>query len=78
VDFPLLPIAAESPLAGAIDAARLDGRRVWRVVCDELLAFFGKYLAGAESPRRAAAASDAPEVEAGAPAELFAPDRASP
>ena len=65
MDLPLLPVSATAPLAAAIAAARLNGRRTWRIVCDYLLAFFGTHLRGIETPLLNGKSTDYPEVEVG-------------
>jgi hypothetical protein len=40
----LLPLLAEGPVQAMLAAASIDPRRMWRVTCDVLLAFFGAHL----------------------------------
>ncbi len=72
MDFPLLPVRDGAPLKGAIAAAAIDPRRMHRVVCDELLAFFGKHLRGEPAPLLDGPSPAHPEVVVGAPEVLFA------
>ena len=44
MDVGLLPLPAEGPLKAMLAATRIEPRRMWRVTCDVLLAFFATHL----------------------------------
>jgi hypothetical protein len=68
MDLPWLPLLDESPVKPMLAATALEPRRIWRITCDVLLAFFGRHLNGAahESVLDAALA-DYPELTFGPP-----------
>jgi hypothetical protein len=68
MDVPLLPLQGESPAKVMLAATQIEPRRMWRITCDLLLAFFGSYLQGADIPSLLAGPSgDYPELSFGAP-----------
>jgi dienelactone hydrolase len=68
MDVPLLPLPGESPAKAMLAATRIDARRMWRITCDLLLAFFATHVRQEgtasllEEPSR-----DYPELSFGAP-----------
>jgi hypothetical protein len=44
MDVGLLPLPAEGPVQAMLAATSIDPRRMWRVTCDVLLAFFATHL----------------------------------
>jgi hypothetical protein len=44
MDVGLLPLPVEGPIKAMLAATRIDPRRMWRVTCDVLLAFFATHL----------------------------------
>jgi uncharacterized membrane protein YbhN (UPF0104 family) len=68
MDVFLLPLSAESPVRPMLAATRIEPRRMWRVTCDMLLAFFATHLQQAVAPPLLAGPSDDyPELTFGAP-----------
>jgi pimeloyl-ACP methyl ester carboxylesterase len=76
LDVPFLPIQPGSMMAGGLAGVRIESRRAWRIICDALLAFFGRHTSGMQAGALAAlldGRSDAhPEVTAGPPLDLLA------
>jgi predicted dienelactone hydrolase len=68
MDVPLLPLPGESPAKAMLAATQIDARRMWRITCDLLLAFFATHVLQEgsasllEEPSR-----DYPELSFGAP-----------
>jgi hypothetical protein len=71
LDVPFLPIAPGSMLAGGLVGVRIDARRAWRLICDYLLAFFGRHLDGAPSPLLDGPSEARPEAVLGSPRALL-------
>jgi hypothetical protein len=68
MDVPLLPLPAESPAKAMLAATQIDARRMWRVTCDLLLAFFATYVAQEGTASLLEEPSgDYPELSFGAP-----------
>ena len=68
MDVPLLPLPGESPAKAMLAATQIHPRRMWRITCDLLLAFFGSHLQHAGIPALLAGPSgDYPELSFGAP-----------
>ena len=68
MDVPLLPLRAEAPVVAMLAATRIEPRRMWRVTCDVLLAFFATHLQEATAPPLLVGPSeDYPELRFGAP-----------
>jgi dienelactone hydrolase len=44
MDVPLLPLPSESPAKAMLAATQIEPRRMWRITCDLLLAFFATHL----------------------------------
>jgi hypothetical protein len=44
MDVPLLPLPSESPAKAMPAATEIEPRRMWRIACDLLLAFFATHL----------------------------------
>jgi hypothetical protein len=44
MDLPLLPLQGESPAKAMLAATQIPPRRMWRITCDLLLAFFATHL----------------------------------
>jgi hypothetical protein len=72
LDVPFLPIQPGSLLAGGLAGVTIDRRRAWRIICDYLLAFFGRHLDGAATPLLDGPSAAYPEVVVGAPRDLLA------
>lgn len=79
LDVPFLPIAPGSMMAGGLAGVSIDSRRAWRVICDALLAFFGRHLGDASDGAAAAGvtlldgpSAEYPEVRVGPPLQLLA------
>jgi hypothetical protein len=47
---PLLPLPGEGPVKAMLAATRIRPRRMWRITCDVLLAFFATHLQQAATP----------------------------
>ncbi|MGH9191315.1 MAG: alpha/beta hydrolase family protein [Acidimicrobiales bacterium] len=68
MDVPLLPLQGDSPARAMLAATQIHPRRMWRITCDLLLAFFGSHLRRAGIPSALAGPSgDYPELSFGAP-----------
>jgi dienelactone hydrolase len=69
LDVRLLPLRGEAPpIKAMIAATRIEPRRMWRVTCDVLLAFFATHLQQAATPPLLEGPSDDyPELAYGAP-----------
>lgn len=68
MDVPLLPLADGSPVKTMLAAAQIDPRRMWRITCDVLLAFFGTHLDQQPVPPLLEGPCDEyPELRYGAP-----------
>jgi predicted dienelactone hydrolase len=69
MDVPLLPWSGESPAKAMLAATRIPARRMWRITCDLLLAFFATHLRQAADipPVLAEPSDDYPELSFGAP-----------
>jgi predicted dienelactone hydrolase len=75
MDFPPLPLQPQSPMQGQIASIHIDSRRMWRVINDYLLAFFGKHLSNIHTPILDNPSPAYPEVVFGAPEVLFKKER---
>lgn len=71
LDVPFLPIAPGSMLAGGLVGVRIDARRAWRIICDYLLAYFGRYLNGTPTTLLDQPSDAHPEAVLGAPRALL-------
>jgi hypothetical protein len=67
LDIPFLPRSSDSPAATMLAATTIDAERMWRVTSDLVLAFFGEYLDGADSPLLEGPDPDRPELAFGPP-----------
>ena len=68
LDVGLLPVQGEGPIKAMLAATSIEPRRMWRITCDLLLAFFAKHLNQAATPPLLAGPSDDyPELSFGAP-----------
>jgi dienelactone hydrolase len=68
MDVPLLPLRGESPAKAMLAATQIQPRRMWRITCDLLLAFFAAHVQQAgSSPLLAGPSQDHPELSFGAP-----------
>lgn len=76
LDVPFLPVEPGSMLAGGLATVRIDGQRAWRIICDYLLAFFGRHLDGAPAPLLGQ--PPAADIASGPPGTLFAVTTAEP
>ena len=66
MDVPFLPVRDDAPVKGVLASTRIEPRRMWRVTCDVLLAFFGRHLDGAPAPLLDGRSPDHPELTFGA------------
>jgi hypothetical protein len=63
-----LPLPGGGPVKAMLAAASIDPRRMWRVTCDVLLAFFGTHLQQEPARPLLDGPSDGyPELRYGAP-----------
>jgi dienelactone hydrolase len=68
MDVGLLPLPAEGPVQAMLAATSIDPRRMWRVTCDVLLAFFATHLEHEPVPSLLEGPSDNyPELRYGPP-----------
>ena len=68
MDVGLLPLPAEGPVRAMLARASIDPRRMWRITCDLLLAFFATHLQQAATPPLLEEPSgDYPELSFGSP-----------
>jgi dienelactone hydrolase len=67
LDLPLLPSQGEGPVKAMLAATSIEPRRMWRITCDVLLAFFAKHFDHAAAPLLEGPAGDYPEVAFGSP-----------
>jgi len=68
MDVPLLPLPGESPARAMLATTRIEPRRMWRITCDLLLAFFATHVRQEGVPSLLAGPSgDYPELSFGAP-----------
>jgi hypothetical protein len=68
MDVGFLPLPAGGPVQAMLAAAGIDPRRMWRVTCDVLLAFFATHLDREPVPPLLKGPSDEyPELRHGAP-----------
>jgi hypothetical protein len=68
MDVGLLPLPVEGPIKAMLAATRIDPRRMWRVTCDVLLAFFATHLEHEPAPPLLRGPSDDyPELRYDAP-----------
>ena len=68
LDVGLLPSRGEGPVKAMLAATSIEPRRMWRVTCDVLLAFFATHLRQAATPPLLAGPSDDyPELAYGPP-----------
>ena len=68
MDVPLLPLHDDSPVKPMLAATQIEPRRMWRITCDLLLAFFAHHLDQAATPPILVGPSDDyPELTFGAP-----------
>ena len=64
----LLPVQAEGPVKAMLAATSIESRRMWRITCDLLLAFFATHFHQAATPPLLAGPSgDYPELSFGSP-----------
>jgi hypothetical protein len=50
MNIPFLPVQAQSMFKPMLVSATIDSRRMWRITCDYLLAFFEKHLNHRDAP----------------------------
>jgi hypothetical protein len=67
LDVGLLPVQGEGPVRAMLAATSIEPRRMWRVTCDLLLAFFAKHLDQAPAPLLEGPSGDYPELSFGSP-----------
>jgi dienelactone hydrolase len=68
LDVGLLPVQGEGPVQAMLAATSIEPRRMWRITCDLLLAFFATHLQQAAVPPLLMGPSgDYPELSFGAP-----------
>jgi dienelactone hydrolase len=68
LDVGLLPVQGEGPVKAMLAATSIEPRRMWRLTCDVLLAFFATHLHQATTPPLLAGPSDDyPELAYGPP-----------
>jgi dienelactone hydrolase len=67
LDLPLLPSQGEGPVKAMLAATSIEPRRMWRITCDVLLAFFAKHFDHAAAPLLEGPSGDYPEVAFGSP-----------
>jgi dienelactone hydrolase len=69
MDVPLLPLADGSPVKAMLATAQIEPRRMWRITCDMLLAFFANHLdqAAVTPPVLAGPSGAYPELTFGPP-----------
>jgi dienelactone hydrolase len=67
MDVPFLPITDASIIKPVLDATRIEPKRMWRIVCDLLLAFFGRHLNDVSAPLVDRAQETYPELIVGPP-----------
>jgi hypothetical protein len=68
LDVGLLPVQGQGPVKAMLAATSIAPRRMWRITCDLLLAFFATHLHQAATPPLLAGPSgDYPELAYGAP-----------
>jgi predicted dienelactone hydrolase len=71
MDVPLLPLRAEAVVKQMLAATAIEPRRMWRITCDVLLAFFARHLDRTTIPAVLEGPSDDyPELRYGAPYAL--------
>jgi hypothetical protein len=71
MDVPFLRVTPGSMLAGGLAVVRTAPERAWRIICDYLLAFFGRHLQGAAAPLLDGPSPAHPEVAFGPPRDLL-------
>jgi len=67
MDVPFLPLPAEGPVKAMLAATQIQPRRMWRITCDMLLAFFARHLDQAAGLILEGPSGDYPELTYGAP-----------
>lgn len=67
MDIPFLPLRQDSPVSDMLAATSIEPQRMWRITSDLLLAFFSRYLQGADTPLLDSPDADHPEVAIGPP-----------
>jgi hypothetical protein len=67
LDVGMLPVQAEGPVTAMLAATSIEPRRMWRITCDLLLAFFAKHLDRAAAPLLEGPSGDYPELSFGSP-----------
>ena len=67
MDVGFLPLPAGGPVKAMVAATSIEPRRMWRVTCDLLLAFFAKHLDEAAAPILEGPSGDYPELSFGSP-----------
>jgi dienelactone hydrolase len=67
MDVGLLPLPAEGPVRAMLARTSIEPRRMWRITCDLLLAFFAKHLDQAAAPILEGLWGDYPELSFGSP-----------
>ena len=65
MDVPFLPVRSDSPVKPMLAATAIDATRMWRIINDALLAFFGRHLAGPALPLLDGDTHNYPEVTLG-------------
>jgi hypothetical protein len=67
LDIPFLPHTSDGPVATMLAATTIGAERMWRVTSELVLAFFGRYLDGADAPLLDGPDPDHPELAFGPP-----------
>jgi hypothetical protein len=67
LDVGLLPSQGEGPVKAMLAATSIEPRRMSRITCDLLLAFFAKHLDQAAAPLLEGPSGDYPELSFGSP-----------
>jgi dienelactone hydrolase len=67
LDVGMLPLQGEGPVKAMLAATSIQPRRMWRITCDLLLAFFAKHLDQAAVPLLEGPSGDYPELSFGSP-----------
>jgi hypothetical protein len=71
MDVPFLPLHEQSMLKPMVSSATIESRRMWRITCDYLLAFFEKHLNKSHEPLLDGPSAAYPEVLFGEPDALY-------
>jgi hypothetical protein len=67
MDVPFLPLPAGGPVQAMLAATQIQPRRMWRITCDVLLAFFARHLDQAPGLLLDGPSGDYPELTFGPP-----------